>query len=191
MRWYGYDTHDTACRQVSRQIVGTHDPHAGDSGNPDSNPDKVSGYGPAASMWRRIRRRRSRPRLARKLRLARRARPGHRPRTCLRADTHRQACPRPSGEGLGTPFEKPPPCTRPPWNLAISRDGFWRSADVNSCVLPTPKLPLRMARLSEPIPRLLAPRLREALTDTPAVLVHGPRQCGKTTLARLVGDPRG
>ena len=48
-----------------------------------------------------------------------------------------------------------------------------------------------MARLSEPIPRLLAPRLREALTDTPAVLVHGPRQCGKTTLARLVGDPRG
>jgi len=22
--------------------------------HPDSNPDKVSGYGPAASMWRRI-----------------------------------------------------------------------------------------------------------------------------------------
>jgi len=37
-------------------------------------------------------------------------------------------------------------------------------------------------------PRLLAPRLREALRDTPAVLVHGPRQSGKTTLARSVGE---
>ena len=27
--------------------------------------------------------------------------------------------------------------------------------------------------------------------DTPVVLVHGPRQCGKTTLARIVGDVAG
>lgn len=40
-------------------------------------------------------------------------------------------------------------------------------------------------------PRFLAPRLREALRDTPAVLVHGPRQSGKTTLARTVGEARG
>ena len=40
-------------------------------------------------------------------------------------------------------------------------------------------------------PRYLAPRLREALGDTPAVLIHGPRQSGKTTLARSVGEPRG
>jgi len=39
--------------------------------------------------------------------------------------------------------------------------------------------------------RLLAPRLRESLADTPAVLIHGPRQCGKTTLARSVGETRG
>ena len=37
-------------------------------------------------------------------------------------------------------------------------------------------------------PRYARPRLEEALTDTPVVLLHGPRQCGKTTLARQVAD---
>ena len=40
-------------------------------------------------------------------------------------------------------------------------------------------------------PRFAAPRLAEALADNPVVLVHGPRQSGKTTLARAVGDPMG
>ncbi|HSW30649.1 MAG TPA: ATP-binding protein [Longimicrobiales bacterium] len=40
-------------------------------------------------------------------------------------------------------------------------------------------------------PRLAAARLTEALADTPAVLIHGPRQCGKTTLARTVGGSLG
>ena len=40
-------------------------------------------------------------------------------------------------------------------------------------------------------PRHVVPRLREALRDSPAVLIHGPRQSGKTTLARAVGEPRG
>jgi len=39
--------------------------------------------------------------------------------------------------------------------------------------------------------RHLVPRLREALADSPAVLVHGPRQSGKSTLARIVGRARG
>ncbi len=34
-------------------------------------------------------------------------------------------------------------------------------------------------------------RLLEALADTPVVLIHGARQCGKTTLAQMVGAPRG
>jgi len=40
-------------------------------------------------------------------------------------------------------------------------------------------------------PRFVQPRLIEALADSPVVLVHGPRQCGKTTLARAVGDAAG
>lgn len=40
-------------------------------------------------------------------------------------------------------------------------------------------------------PRHAEARLLEALGDSPAVLIHGPRQCGKTTLARLVGERLG
>ena len=35
-------------------------------------------------------------------------------------------------------------------------------------------------------PRFAAARLAEALQDSPVVLLHGPRQCGKTTLARTL-----
>ncbi len=40
-------------------------------------------------------------------------------------------------------------------------------------------------------PRWIEPRLLDALADSPVVLVHGPRQCGKTTLARHVGERQG
>jgi hypothetical protein len=40
-------------------------------------------------------------------------------------------------------------------------------------------------------PRFAGPRLKEALADTPVVLIHGPRQCGKTTLARQMGAKAG
>lgn len=33
--------------------------------------------------------------------------------------------------------------------------------------------------------------LAEALADSPVVLLHGPRQCGKSTLARMLGDRQG
>jgi hypothetical protein len=40
-------------------------------------------------------------------------------------------------------------------------------------------------------PRFAEHRLKEALADTPVVLIHGPRQCGKTTLARHLGARAG
>ena len=39
--------------------------------------------------------------------------------------------------------------------------------------------------------RLAESALTAALADTPVVLIHGPRQCGKTTLAQQVGRRRG
>ena len=38
-------------------------------------------------------------------------------------------------------------------------------------------------------PRYIERRLNEALQDSPAVLIHGPRQCGKTTLAQFMYAP--
>lgn len=39
-------------------------------------------------------------------------------------------------------------------------------------------------------PRFVEGRIREALKDTPVVALNGPRQSGKTTLARLIGSDR-
>jgi uncharacterized protein len=54
-------------------------------------------------------------------------------------------------------------------------------------------LDFRMDEMAEPIlyPRFVRSRIEESLGDTPVVLIHGPRQCGKTTLARMVGDAAG
>ena len=38
------------------------------------------------------------------------------------------------------------------------------------------------------LPRLVGPRVSEALEDEPVVLLHGPRQAGKTTLVQRCGD---
>ena len=40
-------------------------------------------------------------------------------------------------------------------------------------------------------PRFAEARLTEALADSPVVLIHGPRQCGKTTLAQVAGGRMG
>ena len=45
--------------------------------------------------------------------------------------------------------------------------------------------------MSAPVfyPRSIERRLAEALEDSPVVLIHGPRQCGKTTLAQFTCAP--
>ena len=40
-------------------------------------------------------------------------------------------------------------------------------------------------------PRFTEGTLREALEDTPVILIHGSRQSGKTTLAQSVGESLG
>jgi len=40
-------------------------------------------------------------------------------------------------------------------------------------------------------PRFAELRLKESLADTPVALIHGPRQCGKTTLAQHLGAKAG
>lgn len=52
-----------------------------------------------------------------------------------------------------------------------------------------PSLPLLSG--GPPLPRLIQAGLQISLTDTPVVLIQGPRQCGKTTLARTVAEPLG
>ncbi|MGD9548422.1 MAG: AAA family ATPase [Candidatus Krumholzibacteriia bacterium] len=41
------------------------------------------------------------------------------------------------------------------------------------------------------IDRFLQSRVEESLLDSPVVLIHGPRRCGKTTLARHLGEIHG
>jgi len=55
----------------------------------------------------------------------------------------------------------------------------------------TTSLHLAAVPQSSLYPRFTEVRLVEALEDTPAVLVHGPRQCGKTTLAKVTGERLG
>ncbi len=59
--------------------------------------------------------------------------------------------------------------------------------------MPNPSvLPIETSStLLADVPRLGATALRAALLDSPVVLIHGPRQCGKTTLARQIGRESG
>ncbi len=64
-------------------------------------------------------------------------------------------------------------------------------AEDKPCNQPNPFLTIGRIMKSPLYPRFVEDRLTEALTDTPVVLVHGPRQCGKTTLAQMVGERKG
>jgi predicted AAA+ superfamily ATPase len=54
-----------------------------------------------------------------------------------------------------------------------------------------PELRSAAMKTNQLYPRFAAQRLEEALGDAPVVLIHGPRQSGKTTLAQMVGERLG
>src|SRR3990172_6701817 len=95
--------------------------------------------------------------------------PPHRaPDRLLLAPFHgRDSTPRPAAPRRGARKEAP---RRPRSHANLPRDGIfaWFMA-------PT-------------VPRLAAPRLRRVLRRMPAVALTGPRQCGKTTLARALAQ---
>jgi uncharacterized protein len=70
-------------------------------------------------------------------------------------------------------------------------DNLFQSAELFACNWTNIRLQMVGMKPDNLYPRYIEPRVLESLTDTPVVLIHGPRQCGKTTLARLVGDARG
>ena len=69
--------------------------------------------------------------------------------------------------------------------LSIGRASIFQSADTEP--FNQPRLEVTISRVPDAVlyPRFVEARLAEALADSPAVLIHGPRQCGKTTLARV------
>src|SRR2546422_3830991 len=67
----------------------------------------------------------------------------------------------------------------------------FRLAEDQPCNQPIANLRSAAMSMQRLHPRFAETRLVEALADTPVVFIHGPRQCGKTTLARIAGDPRG
>ncbi len=67
----------------------------------------------------------------------------------------------------------------PDRNLSIGRTQTFRVAERQAYDSPMPE--------NVSYPRYAEPHLIEALADSPVVLIHGPRQCGKTTLAQSVG----
>lgn len=76
------------------------------------------------------------------------------------------------------------PFDQPTQNLSFGRPTTLRLAEPKGYNPPVSETALLYPRYAEP-------RLTEALTDSPVVMIHGPRECSKTTLARVVGERMG
>lgn len=84
------------------------------------------------------------------------------------------------------PLPEFPPQARGRGSLS-AKPSIGRSATLQSAEMKRYDQPM-----SEPpfYPRHVERRLAEALEDSPVVLIHGPRQCGKTTLAQFAYAPQ-
>ncbi len=57
---------------------------------------------------------------------------------------------------------------------------------MNPAIGQADDLPLAGMPADALYPRFATTALTEALAEAPVVLIHGPRQCGKTTLAQQI-----
>jgi uncharacterized protein len=73
--------------------------------------------------------------------------------------------------------------------VAFSRTKRFNIAEVKG--YNRPMLEAAIISQDRPLPRLARAGLEVSLKDTPVVLIQGPRQSGKTSLARIVAEPLG
>jgi len=68
---------------------------------------------------------------------------------------------------------------------------MFHMAATKPCNQPASALRLAVVTADALYPRFAEPALTDALADAPVVLIHGPRQCGKTTLALGIASSKG
>ena len=77
-------------------------------------------------------------------------------------------------------------------NVVLSAQAGRKTSPMDLITFPigSHKIPQMAESFPTLFPRFIAPRIKEALGDTPVVLVSGPRQAGKTTLVRQLAGQR-
>ena len=96
-----------------------------------------------------------------------------------------------AGRGRPLPLTEGKPFNQTGANLSIGRRRIFQSDACQPFNRPYRKVTIGRWRPPRLYPRHAAPRLAEALEDSPVVLIHGPRQCGQDHPCPHVGGSEG